>query len=83
MARRFRAVVRLQVDRNIPPAIVKILTEELGWSERAVYRVDGPLDLSRLRQLYALDRPDLKDKPFSPYTPAGAATAGRRKTSSP
>ncbi len=66
--RRFRAVIRLQVDRTIPAAIVKLLAEELGVEERAVYRVDGPLDLSRLRQLYSLDRPDLKYKPFSPYT---------------
>ncbi len=68
--RRFRAVIRLQVDRGIPPAIVKLLAEELEVEERAVYRVDGPLDLSRLRQLYTIDRPDLKCKPFSPYTPA-------------
>ncbi len=67
--RRFRAVVRLQVDRNFPPAILRVLTEELDVEERAIYRVDGPLDLSRLRQLYALERPDLKYKPFSPYTP--------------
>src|SRR5580698_3822959 len=68
--RRFRAVIRLQVDRGIPPAIVKLLAEELEVEERAVYRVDGPLDLSRLKQLYSLDRPDLKYKPFSPHTPA-------------
>jgi polyphosphate kinase len=67
--RRFRAVVRLQVDRNFPPAILKVLTEELDVEERAIYRVDGPLDLSRLRQLGALERPDLKYKPFSPHTP--------------
>jgi polyphosphate kinase len=69
--RRFRAVVRLQVDRGIPPKIVKILAEELELEERAIYRVDGPLDLSRLRQLYALERPDLKYKPYSPHTPPG------------
>jgi polyphosphate kinase len=69
--RRFRAVIRLQVDLTIPPAIVKLLAEELDVPEHAVYRVDGPLSLSRLRQLYALDRPDLKYKPFSPYTPTG------------
>ncbi len=68
--RRFRAVIRLQVDRNIPPGIVKLLAEEMEVPERAVYRVDGPLALSRLRQLYGLDRPDLKYKPFSPHTPA-------------
>ncbi len=32
-------------------------------------RVDGPLDLSRLRQILSLDRPDLKDIPFLPHTP--------------
>jgi polyphosphate kinase len=69
--RRFRAVVRLQVDRGIPPKIVKILAEELELEERAIYRVDGPLDLSRLRQLYGLERADLKYKPFSPHTPPG------------
>ncbi len=67
--RRFRAVIRLQVNRDAPDAIVKLLAEELEVPERAVYRVDGPLYLSRLRQLYSLDRPDLKYKPFSPYTP--------------
>jgi polyphosphate kinase len=69
--RRFRAVVRLQVDRDIPPKILTLLAEELAVEERAIYRVDGPLDLSRLRQLYSLERPDLKYKPFSPYTPPG------------
>jgi polyphosphate kinase len=69
--RRFRAVIRLQVDGDIPAALVKLLAEELEVPEHAVYRVDGPLSLSRLRQLYGLDRPDLKYKPFSPYTPAG------------
>jgi polyphosphate kinase len=74
--RRFRAVVRLQVDRNITPKILKLLAEELdlleaNQGEHAIYRVDGPLDLSRLRQLYSLDRPDLKYKPFSPYSPPG------------
>ncbi len=69
--RRFRDVVRLQVESSFPPGILKVLMEELDVEERAVYRVDGPLDLSRLRQLYSLERPDLKYKPFSPYTPPG------------
>ena len=33
--------------------------------------MNGPLDLGRLRHLLSLDRPDLKDKPFLPFTPAG------------
>ena len=67
--RRFRAVVRLQADTRIPPAMLQILTDELEVGPGDVYLVDGPLDLSRLRQLSSLDRPDLKYKPFSPHTP--------------
>ncbi len=67
--RRFRSVVRLQADTRIPPGILRILTEQLEVHANEVYLVDGPLDLSRLRQLGALDRADLKYKPFSPFTP--------------
>jgi polyphosphate kinase len=67
--RRFRAVVRLQVSREIPEHLLETLIANLELDPRDVYHVDGPLDLSRLRQLLAVDRPDLKDAPFSPYTP--------------
>jgi polyphosphate kinase len=67
--RRFRAVVRLQVDTTIPARILDILVENLEVNPGEIYPVDGPLDLSRLRQLQTLDRPDLKYKPFSPISP--------------
>ena len=67
--RRFRAVVRMQVSRDIPDHILETLIANLELDPRDVYHVDGPLDLSRLRQLLAVDRPDLKDAPFLPYTP--------------
>src|SRR6202044_3980991 len=35
------------------------------------YRGNRPIDLSRLRHLLSIDRPDLKDKPFVPYPPPG------------
>jgi polyphosphate kinase len=59
----------LQANSGISPGILQLLKEQLEVEDRDVYLVDGPLDLSRLRQLYSLDRPDLKYKPFSPYTP--------------
>ena len=69
--RRFRAVVRLQVSRSIPQHMLDTLAENLELSsQRDVYHVDGPLDLGRVRQLAALERPDLKDAAFLPYTPA-------------
>jgi polyphosphate kinase len=69
--RRFRDAVRLQVDAEMPESMVEILASNLEVETSSIYRVDGPLDLSRLRHLAALDRPDLKDKPFLPATPAG------------
>ena len=68
--RQFRAVVRLQVNQYIPAHILEILVENLEMDNKDVYRAAGPIDLGRLRDLQALDRPDLKDKPFVPYTPA-------------
>jgi polyphosphate kinase len=67
--RRFRAAVRLQADKRIPRAILRILEEQLEITEQDVYLVDGPVDLTRLKQVCALERPDLKFKPFSPQTP--------------
>jgi polyphosphate kinase len=67
--RRFSDVVRLQANTGISSDVLLLLQEQLEVESRDVYLVDGPLDLSRLRQLNALDRPDLKYKPFSPFTP--------------
>ncbi len=71
--RRFRALVRLQVNRRMPESILEILTSNLELDAKDVYRVDGPLDLGRLKQLQNLDRPELKDKPFVPWTPPALA----------
>ena len=67
--RRFRALVRLQVNRRMPDSILEILTSNLELDLKDVYHVDGPLDLGRLKQLGNVERPDLKDKPFVPCTP--------------
>ncbi len=69
--RRFRDVVRLQVDAGMPPSMVKILASNLEVEPASIYHVDGLLDLGRLRYLAGLDRADLKDKPFLPATPPG------------
>jgi polyphosphate kinase len=68
--RRFRDVVRLLANASMPEPLLQILTHNLEIEPAGVYRVDGPLDLSRLRQLVALERPDLKDRPFMPHTSA-------------
>jgi polyphosphate kinase len=75
--RRFRDAVRLQVDRKMPPKLLDLLTSNLELGQEDVYRIDGPIDLSRLRSLLALDRANLKDKPLTPSFPAGFNYAGR------
>lgn len=52
--------VRLTVTLTMPDASLRLLTENLGCDWKAVYRVAEPLGLRDLRQLCALDRPDLK-----------------------
>jgi len=72
--RRFRDAVRLQVDARMPASMIDFIAAKLELDSANIFRVQGPLDLSRLRRLIALDRPDLKDKPFLPYTPPGFAS---------
>ena len=72
--RRFRDAVRLQVDARMPAAMIEFLAAKLELDAANIFRVQGPLDLSRLRHLLALDRPDLKDKPFLAHTPPGFAS---------
>jgi len=73
--RRFGSVVRLTVADDMPAHILEILVNNLEIETSQVYRVRGPLSLSRLMQLCALDRPDLKDIPFLPAVPKALAPA--------
>ncbi len=73
--RRFRDAVRLQVNVGMPQKLIQLLTSNLELDQNDVYRVDGPVDISRARALLSIDRPRLKDKPFIPSTPASFAAA--------
>jgi polyphosphate kinase len=69
--RRFSSVVRLQVDTSMSEKILEILASNLPIDKQDVYRIKGSIGLARLMELCGADRPDLKDKPFSPSVPAG------------
>src|SRR5271169_3910731 len=71
--RRFSSVVRLQVDTNVSEKVLEILASNLPIDKQDVYRIRGSIGLGRLIELYALDRPDLKDKPFVPFIPPSLA----------
>jgi len=61
-------VVRLEVDAAMSKEVLGLLVRELELEPTDVYRVGGLLDLSSLWAIYALDRPDLKDEPWTPVT---------------
>jgi polyphosphate kinase len=69
--RRFRDAVRLQIEAGMPQKLIDILTSNLELDQNDVYRVDGPVDISRVKALLGIDRPALNDKPFIPSTPKG------------
>ena len=68
--RRFADVIRLEVNEDMPPPVLDILIENLEVHRDDVYQLKGPLALSRLRHLWAIDRPELKDPPFVAAIPA-------------
>jgi len=68
--RRFADVIRLEVNDDMPPAVLEILQKNLEVDSDDVYQVGRPIALSRLKHLSAVDRPELRDKPFLPGVPA-------------
>jgi len=67
--RRFADVVRLEINDAMPAEVLDILLKNLEIERGDVYKVKGPLAISRLKHLLSIDRADLKDKPFAPSLP--------------
>ena len=68
--RKFGHAVRLEVGEDIDDAVLDLLVSEIEVQPEDVQKLPGLLDLTSLWQIYGLDRPTLKDKPFTPATPA-------------
>src|SRR4029077_8421228 len=66
---KFGIAVRLEVDEQMTPEVLELLCRELELDNNDVYRVDAPLDLTGLWDIYALRRPELKFPPFTPQNP--------------
>ena len=65
LSRGFRPAVRLEIADNCPKSIVRILLQNFDLKQNAVYRVNGPVNLSRVLQVYDLANcPELKFPPF-------------------
>jgi polyphosphate kinase len=66
--RRFGPAVRLEVADDIDSEIVDLLASEMEVGPDDVLRVPGLIDLSSLHQVFDVDRPALKERPFVPTT---------------
>jgi polyphosphate kinase len=65
--RRKGDAVRLEIERTADPEIIERLRVNFELAESQVYRTDGPVNLSRVMQIYSdTPRPDLKFPPFVP-----------------
>ena len=65
--RRKGDAVRLEIERSADPEIIERLRVNFELAESQVYRTDGPVNLSRVMQLYSdTPRADLKFAPFIP-----------------
>ena len=73
-SRFFGKVVRLEVDTAMPQRIRDILVDNLGLQMYQVYTSDGPLGMADLMDLMKVERPDLKDPPFTPSVPPALTT---------
>ena len=68
--RRFGRAVRLELDAGTSPEVRNLLQRELDVEDDDVYVHVAPLDLGGLWAVHGLDRPDLKDPPYTRVTPA-------------
>ena len=76
--RRFGPPVRLEVSGNMSEHMLGLLLRELDVDPGDVVQVPGLLDLKSLWQVYGVDRPALKERPFVPTThPAFADREGK------
>ena len=66
-SRGFLRAMRLEIGSDCPNGIVKTLLKHFELPENVVYRIDGPVNLNRVIQVYDLvDRPELKFPTFQP-----------------
>lgn len=68
--RGYLRAMRLEIAADCPRPIVRTLLQNFELPGNAVYRIDGPVNLNRVIQVYDLvQRPDLKFPPFQPRLP--------------
>ncbi|HJE29443.1 MAG TPA: polyphosphate kinase 1, partial [Pseudomonas nitrititolerans] len=70
MSRRYGDAVRLEVADTCPQHLADFLLKQFGLSESELYRVNGPVNLTRLFSVTSLDsHPELQYAPFTQAIP--------------
>lgn len=69
-SRRYGDAVRLEVADTCPAHLADYLLKQFSLSETELYRVNGPVNLTRLFSITGLDsHPELQYTPFTPVIP--------------
>ncbi len=72
LSRRYGKAVRLEVADNCPQPLLDFLLKEFGLTEDELYRVNGPVNLTRMMSICDTNnRPDLVFPPFTAGYPKG------------
>ena len=72
LSRNYGDEVRLEISDDITPSLERFLIGQCDLEDQDVYRVNGPVNLSRLMAVIDMvDRPDLKYPSFTPGYPEG------------
>ncbi len=69
--RQWGDTIRLEVEEKCDKRIIKFLKQELDVNENAIYKINGPLDLTFLMKLYGIEGFEkLKDEKYIPVQSA-------------
>lgn len=69
-SRRYGDAVRLEVADTCPKHLADFLLKQFNLSENELYRVNGPVNLTRLFSITGLEsHPELQHAPFTPVIP--------------
>ena len=70
ISRRYGDAVRLEVADTCPQHLADFLLKQFSLGESEMYRVNGPVNLTRLFSITGLDsHPELQYSPFTPSIP--------------